>query len=165
MVAGSVSSSVEVAGAVVAVPGCSSAGVVCGCSVDTGEVVDARRVKRSPGNVVLGGCASAEVSWTTEVLPAPPGVVCGADVSSSTLEVVAGPCVVCSNVGPPSPPAVVVDAPGVCGSTADVVSGVACSSGVVDSEDEGEVAGCSTERSGMRVEVSGNRVRGLGFIM
>ena len=109
--------------------------------------------------MVLGGGSSAEVSWTTEVLPATPG----ADVSSSTLEVVAGPSVVRSNVVPPSPPAVVVDAPGVCGGTADVVF---CSSDVVHLvEDEGEVAGCSTERPGMRVWVSGNKARGLEFIM
>jgi len=66
---------------------------------------------------------------------------------------------------PPSPPEVVVDGPRVCGSTGDVVSGVGCSSGVVDSEDEEVVAGCSTERPGIRALVSGNRVRRLGFIM
>ena len=38
MVAGSVCSSVDVAGEMVGVPGCSAAGVVCGGSVEEGEV-------------------------------------------------------------------------------------------------------------------------------
>ena len=49
MVPGSARSSVEVADAVVVEPG-----VVCGCSVEAGEVVDARRVSRSPGVEVSG---------------------------------------------------------------------------------------------------------------
>ena len=66
----------------VVVPCCCSADVVCACSVDAGDVVEARRVRSSPGKVVLGG---SEVSWTTVVLPgvSPPEVVCGADVSAS----------------------------------------------------------------------------------
>ena len=50
MVAGSVSSSVEVAGAVVAVPGCSSAGVVCGGPAEEGEV----DVEETPGCFLEG---------------------------------------------------------------------------------------------------------------
>ena len=40
VVAGSVCSSVDVAGTGVVVPVCSAAGVVCGCSVEEGEVVE-----------------------------------------------------------------------------------------------------------------------------
>jgi len=51
---------------VVVVPGSSSAGVVCGGSVDAGDVVCARRVRRSPGVEVSGveeealGCSARE---------------------------------------------------------------------------------------------------------
>ena len=45
MVSGTGCSSVDVAGTVVVVPGCSAAGVVCGGSVDAGEV----DVEETPG--------------------------------------------------------------------------------------------------------------------